>query len=86
MATDITQFRTDFKAAFAHWRRLGQISEGEAMQQYQEAARAVQHNMHDDDWMAAAAAHFRQLVIDAERDNERRVRIVAEMADKRRAA
>lgn len=56
------------------------------MQQYQEAARAVQHNMHDEDWMAAAAAHFRRLVIDADRDNERRVRIVAEMADKRRAA
>ena len=37
----ITQFRADFKAMFAHWRSVGELSEGEAMQQYQGAARAV---------------------------------------------
>ena len=30
-------------------------------------------------WMQSAAAHFRQLCIETERDDERRVRIAAEM-------
>ena len=77
--TDIAQFRIDFKAAFARWRATGEISEGEAMQQYQGAARAVQEHMHDDNWMQAAAAHFRQLCIDTEREDERRVRIANEV-------
>ena len=75
----ITHFRTDFRAMFAHWRRVGELSEGEAMQQYREAAQAVQSNMHDDDWMQAAAAHFRQLCIETEREDERRVRIANEV-------
>ena len=77
--TDITQLRADFKAAFARWRATGEISEGEAMQQYQGAARAVQEHMHDENWMQAAAAHFRQLCIDTEREDERRVRIANEV-------
>jgi hypothetical protein len=77
--TDIAQFRADFKAAFARWRATGEISEGEAMQQYQGAARAVQEHMHDENWMQAAAAHFRQLCIDTEREDERRVRIANEV-------
>ena len=77
--TDIAQFRADFKAAFARWRATGEISEGEAMQQYQGAARAVQEHMHDNNWMQAAAAHFRQLCIDTEREDERRVRIANEV-------
>lgn len=77
--TDITQFRADFKAAFARWRATGEISEGEAMQQYQGAARAVQEHMHDDNWMQAAAAHFRQLCIETEREDERRERIANEV-------
>lgn len=77
--TDIAQFRADFKAAFARWRATGEISEGEAMQQYQGAARAVQEHMHDENWMQAAAAHFRQLCIDTEREDERRVRISNEV-------
>lgn len=76
---DLTQFRADFRAMFSHWRSVGELSEGEAMQQYQAAARAVQEHMHDENWMAAAAAHFRQLCIDTERDDERRVRIANEV-------
>ena len=79
--TEITQFRADFRAMFAHWRRVGELSEGEAMQQYREAAQAVQEHMHDDDWMQAAAAHFRQLCIDTERDKERSMRIASEVRE-----
>lgn len=77
--TDIAQFRADFRAMFARWRATGEISEGEAMQQHQGAARAVQEHMHDEGWLQAAAAHFRQLCIDTERDDERRVRIANEV-------
>jgi hypothetical protein len=79
--TDLTQFRADFKAMFAHWHKTGEISEGEAMQQYREAAQAVQDNMHDEGWMAAAAAHFRQLCIETETDRERSVRIANEVRE-----
>jgi hypothetical protein len=79
--TDITQFRADFKAAFARWRATGEISEGEAMQQYREAAQAVQEHMHDQSWIDAAAAHFRQLCIETERDDERRIRIANEVRE-----
>ena len=79
--TDIAQFRTDFRAMFAHWRKTGELSEGEAMQQYREAAQAVQEHMHDDDWMQAAAAHFRQICIDTETDDERRARIASEVRE-----
>ena len=84
--TDIAQFRADFKAAFARWRATGEISEGEAMQQYQGAARAVQEHMHDDDWIRAASAHFRQLCIDTETDAERSKRIKAEVQAAKQAA
>lgn len=77
--TDIAQFRADFKAVFANYRKTGELSEDEAMQQYREAAQAVQEHMHDDNWMAAAAAHFRQLCIDTEREDERSKRIKAEV-------
>ena len=77
--TDIAQFRTDFKAMFARWRKAGEISEGEAMQQYREAAQAVQEHMHDEGWMQAAAAHFRQLCIETETDKERSARIANEV-------
>lgn len=77
--TDIAQFRADFKAVFANYRKTGELSEDEAMQQYQGAARAVQEHMHDENWMQAAAAHFRQLCIDTEREDERRVRIANEV-------
>ena len=77
--TDIAQLRADFKAVFANYRKTGELSEDEAMQQYREAAQAVQSNMHDDDWMQAAAAHFRQICIDTEREDERRVRIANEV-------
>lgn len=75
----ITQFRTDFRAMFAHWRRVGELSEGEAMQQYREAAQAVQEHMHDENWLHAAAAHFRQICIETEREDERRERIANEV-------
>ena len=84
--TDIAQFRADFKAMFAHWRATGEISEVEAMQQYKAAARAVQEHMHDENWMAAAAAHFRQLCIDTETDAERSKRIKAEVQAAKQAA
>lgn len=77
--TDIAQFLADFKAAFARWRATGEISEGEAMQQYREAAQAVQEHMHDEGWLQAAAAHFRQLCIDTETEKERSVRIANEV-------
>jgi hypothetical protein len=78
---DLTQFRADFRAMFSHWRRTGELSEGEAMQQYREAAQAVQSNMHDEGWMQAAAAHFRQLCIETETDKERSVRIASEVRE-----
>lgn len=78
---DIEQFRSDFKRMFDVWRARGELSEDEAMQQYQEAAQAVRDNMHDEGWMQAAAAHFRQLCIETEREDERRVRIANEMRD-----
>ena len=77
--TDIGQLHADFKAVFANYRKTGELSEGEAMQQYREAAQAVQEHMHDENWLQAAAAHFRQLCIDTERDDERRVRIANEV-------
>lgn len=83
---DIAQFRADFKAVFAHYRKTGELSEGEAMQQYQAAARAVQEHMHDESWMKAAAAHFRQLCIDTETDAERSRRIKAEVQAAKQAA
>jgi len=76
--TEITQFRADFKAMFAYWRRSGELSQEEAVTQYREAAQAVQEHMHDEAWLQAAAAHFRQLCIETERDEERRVRIANE--------
>ena len=79
--TDLNQFRADFRAMFAHWRRVGELSEGEAMQQYREAAQAVQEHMHDEGWLQAAAAHFRQLCIDTETDKERSVRIASEVRE-----
>ena len=82
----ITQFRADFRAMFAHWRKTGELSEGEAMQQYREAAQAVQEHMHDDDWIRAASAHFRQLCIETETDKERSKRIKAEVQAAKQAA
>lgn len=79
--TDITQFRADLRAMFAHWRSVGELSEGEAMQQYREAAQAVQEHMHDEGWLQAAAAHFRQLCIETEADKERSVRIASEVRE-----
>ena len=84
--TDIAQLRADFKAVFANYRKTGELSEGEAMQQYQGAARAVQEHMHDDGWMQAAAAHFRQLCIETETDAERSKRIKAEVQAAKQAA
>ena len=78
-ASAINQFRSDFKRVFDVWRARGELSEDEAMQQYQEAAQAVRDNMRDQGWIDAAAAHFRQLCIDIERDDERRVRIANEV-------
>lgn len=77
--TDIAQLRADFKAVFANYRKTGELSEDEAMQQYREAAQAVQEHMHDENWLQAAAAHFRQICIDTEREDERRVRIANEV-------
>ena len=79
--TDIGQLRADFKAVFANYRKTGELSEGEAMQQYREAAQAVQEHMHDEGWLQAAAAHFRQICIDTERDDERRIRIANEVRE-----
>lgn len=78
-ASAINQFRSDFKRMFDLWRARGELSDDEAMQQYQEAAQAVRDNMHDEGWIAAASAHFRQLCIDTERDDERRLRIANEV-------
>ena len=79
--TDIAQFRADFRAMFAHWRSVGELSEGEAMQQYREAAQAVQDHMHDEVWLKAAAAHFRQLCSDPETAKERSMRIASEVRE-----
>lgn len=80
-ASAISQFRSDFKRMFDVWRARGELSEDEAMQQYREAGQAVRDNMHDEGWIAAASAHFRQLCIDTERDDERRIRIANEVRE-----
>jgi replicative superfamily II helicase len=85
-ASAIQQFRSDFKRMFDVWRARGELSEDEAMQQYNEAAQAVRDHMHDQEWIAAASAHFRQLCIDTERDDERRIRIAAEVGAAKWAA
>jgi len=77
--TDIGQLHADFKAVFANYRKTGELSEGEAMQQYREAAQAVQEHMHDENWLQAAAAHFRQLCIETETAKERSARIASEV-------
>jgi len=77
----IQQFRSDFKRMFDTWRARGELSQEEAMQQYQEAAQAVCDNMHDKEWIAAASAHFRRLCIETERDDERRTRIANEVRE-----
>ena len=82
--TDLAQFRADFRAMFAHWRSVGELSEGEAMQQYREAAQAVQEHMHDEGWMQAAAAHFRRLCSDTEIAKERSMRIASEVREAKR--
>ena len=79
--TDLTQLRADFKAVFANYRKTGELSEGEAMQQYREAAQAVQEHMHDENWLQAAAAHFRQLCSDTEIAKERSMRIASEVRE-----
>ena len=79
--TDIGQLHADFKAVFANYRKTGELSEGEAMQQYREAAQAVQEHMHDEGWLQTAAAHCRQLCIDTETDDERRARIASEVRE-----
>lgn len=80
-AAAINQFRSDFKRMFDVWRARGELSEDEAMQQYQEAAQAVRDHMHDQEWIAAASAHFRRLCIETERDDERRTRIANEVRE-----
>ena len=79
--TDIGQLRADLKAVFANYRKTGELSEGEAMQQYREAAQAVQDHMHDEVWMQAAAAHFRQLCSDTETAKEPSMRIASEVRE-----
>lgn len=81
--TDITRFRADFKTVFANYRKAGELSAAEAKQQLNEAAQAVQENMHDTEWMKAAAAHFRQLCIEIENDRERSVRIATEERERK---
>ena len=81
--TDIAQFRADFKTVFAHWRNTGELSAAEAKQQFNEAAQAVQENMHDTEWMKAASAHFRALCIEIENDRERSVRIATEERERK---
>ena len=85
-AAAINQFRSDFKRMFDVWRARGELSEDEAMQQYNEAAQAVRDHMHDQEWIAAASAHFRQLCIDTETDAERSRRIKAEVHAAKQAA
>lgn len=75
--TDITRFRADFKAAFAHWRKSGEVSEREAAQQYSEAAAVVQEHMHDEGWMECAGAHFRRIVEQIENESRRASQIAA---------
>lgn len=77
--TDMTQMRADFKAVFAHWRGTGELSEQESSAQYRDAADAVQKHMHDREWMAAAADHFRHLATSIQRDSSRSDQIRAEV-------
>lgn len=79
MTTDLEQFRADFKRMFAHWHAIGDLSEIEAMSEYRTASVAVQDHMHDPDWMAGAAAHFRQMVEQTEAQAQRSMRIASEV-------
>lgn len=86
--SDITQFRADFTATYARWRDTGEPDAGP--REKAAAAAAVQAHVHDDDWMRGAAATFRQIREDQERDIARRERIKAERraerAQQRKAA
>lgn len=79
--SDIGQFRADFTAVYAHWRDTGEPDVG--AREKSAAAAAVQAHMHNDDWMRGAAATFRRIREDQERDIARRERIKAEVRAER---
>lgn len=84
-AASISEFRADFKRAFAIWRDRGEISEVEARAQIAEAGAAVQNNMHDAEWMECAAKYFRLIVDQHEGDKARSARIADEVRANRTA-
>ena len=79
--TEITQFRADFNLYYTTQRSHGRMNEDEVKAEKAAVGQVVQAHMHDDDWMQAAAAHFRQLCIDTETDKERSVRIASEVRE-----
>jgi len=56
---NMDQFRADFQTVFVTWRSQGEISQAEYEQQREEAAQAVQANLHNPEWMESVSAWFR---------------------------
>ena len=82
-ADAIAQFRADFKTVFAHYRASGELAQDEAAAQMREASAAVQDHLHDADWMACAAAHFRRMAAQIEHEKTRAKAIAADVRTKK---
>lgn len=85
-ATVMDRLRSDFRAEFDHLRRIGELSREEWQRQFSEAGEAIKSHQADDEWIAAAAAHFRQMVERIERQEARSRAIAAEVRATKEAA
>ena len=81
--TDLTQYRPDYNTAYAHTRAPGEPTQGEPAVQMPEASAAVQDHLHDADWMACAAAHFRRMAAQIEHEKTRAKAIAADVRTKK---
>lgn len=82
---DMDKFREDFSRAFHGWRAAGHYTNDEAAADYVAAAAAVREHQADSEWIAGAAAHFRQIVEQMDRDKAMSKRIAAEVRAQKKA-
>lgn len=85
-AKTLDQFRADFKFVLKRMHDLGQMSQAELEEEYRIESDAIRRHSHDEAWMRAAGAHFREMAERFERDIARSERIRAEEEAKRLAA
>lgn len=84
--TPLEQFRRDFKFVLKRMHDLGQMSQVELEEEYRIESDAIRRHSHDEAWMRAAAAHFREMAERFERDIARSERIKSERREERRLA